>query len=147
MVTSFDLVRRDIDLLEHLSLSCVFVDEVHRVKNEDSQLNIALHKFQCLQRFGLTGTTVQNDYSEMHSILDWTNPDKLGSLKEWKKLVVKPLTVGQSAGASEEERVRMHEVALTLKDKFLPKFFLRRTKKVIENQVSVLLYSTLSSKH
>lgn len=40
----------------------------------------------------------------MWAILDWTNPNRLGTESQWKHLVVKPLTVGQSASASEEER-------------------------------------------
>lgn len=56
MVTSFDLARRDIDLLDALELSVVIVDEVHRVKNPRSKLTIAFDRFQCVSRFGLTGT-------------------------------------------------------------------------------------------
>ncbi|KIM41907.1 hypothetical protein M413DRAFT_445116 [Hebeloma cylindrosporum] len=135
IVTSFDLARRDINLLDDLAWSCIIVDEVHRVKNEVSKITQAYHQFNCLRRFGLTGTTIQNSYKEMWTILDWTNPDRLGSSRQWHGYVVKPLTAGQSAGATEEERAKAVAVARILRDKLLPNFFLRRTKDIIKDQL------------
>ncbi|EKM76213.1 hypothetical protein AGABI1DRAFT_63554, partial [Agaricus bisporus var. burnettii JB137-S8] len=132
---SFDIARKDIDLLDTLAWDCVFVDEVHRVKNVWSKLTLALHQFACSRRFGLTGTTIQNSYQEMWTILDWTNPGRLGTSRQWQKYVVKPLTAGQSAAATEEERAQAQMVAVILKTKLLPEFFLRRTKNIIKNQL------------
>lgn len=92
------------DLLEDLPWSCVIVDEVHRVKNPRSETTRSLNRFKCLRRFGLTGTTIQNDYMEMWTILDWTNPKKLGTPSQWKGFVKQPLTTGQSAQATEEQK-------------------------------------------
>ncbi|XP_006455871.1 hypothetical protein AGABI2DRAFT_76351 [Agaricus bisporus var. bisporus H97] len=135
VITSFDIARKDIDLLDTLAWDCVFVDEVHRVKNVWSKLTLALHQFACSRRFGLTGTTIQNSYQEMWTILDWTNPGRLGTSRQWQKYVVKPLTAGQSAAATEEERAQAQMVAVILKTKLLPEFFLRRTKNIIKNQL------------
>ncbi|KAJ3572782.1 hypothetical protein NP233_g2852 [Leucocoprinus birnbaumii] len=118
VVTSFDIARKDIELLDNLAWSCVFVDEI-----------------ACGRRFGLTGTTIQNSYQEMWTILDWTNPGRLGTPRQWHRFVVKPLTAGQSAAATEEERAEARVVALILKHKLLPDFFLRRTKEIIRNQL------------
>ena len=56
VVTSFDLARKDISLLDDLAWSCIIVDEVHRVKNPKSKLTDAFNEFRCHVRFGLTGT-------------------------------------------------------------------------------------------
>jgi SNF2 family DNA or RNA helicase len=104
VLTSFDLARREIDLLDDLPWSCVFVDEVHRVKNSRSKITEAYHQFSCQRRFGLTGTAIQNSYLELWTILDWTNPGRLGSSKQWTGFVARPLTIGQSAGATEDQR-------------------------------------------
>ncbi len=103
MVTTFDLARIDIDLLDDLPFSCIFVDEAHRLKNVNSKITQAYHQFKCKVRFGLTGTAIQNSYDELHTILDWTNPGKLGTIKQWKGYIQKPLTVGQSANSTPEE--------------------------------------------
>ncbi|KAL9710545.1 hypothetical protein Ac2012v2_006079 [Leucoagaricus gongylophorus] len=135
VVTSFEIARKDIDLLDSLPWSCIFVDEVHRVKNVSSKLTLALHQFTSGRRFGLTGTMIQNSYQEMWTILDWTNPGQLGTSRQWYRLVVKPLTTGQSAAATEEERAKAQMVAQVLKNKLLPEFFLRRTKEIIRDQL------------
>ncbi|KAF9006951.1 P-loop containing nucleoside triphosphate hydrolase protein [Cyathus striatus] len=135
VLTTFDLARRDINLLDDLPWSCIFVDEVHRVKNLTSKITLAYHQFTCSRRFGLTGTTIQNSYKEMWTILDWTNPGQLGTPRQWQGYVVKPLTEGQSAGATEEQRAKAVLVANTLKTKLLPKFFLRRLADIIKHQL------------
>ncbi|KAG8215230.1 RAD26-like SNF2 family DNA-dependent ATPase [Butyriboletus roseoflavus] len=135
VITSFDLARKDISLLDELPWSVIIVDEVHRVKNPRSKITMAYHQFVCMRRFGLTGTAIQNSYNELWTILDWTNPGQLGSMKQWKGFVVKPLTVGQSANATEEERTKALAVATIVRDKLLPKFFKRRTKDIIKNQL------------
>ncbi|KAH0579842.1 hypothetical protein H2248_002670 [Termitomyces sp. 'cryptogamus'] len=135
VLTSFDLARKDIDILDTLPWTCIFVDEVHRVKNVSSKITLAYHQFACERRFGLTGTTIQNSYKEMWTILDWTNPGRLGTARQWQGFIVKPLTAGQSAGATEDERAKALVVALVLRDKLLPKFFLRRTKDIISSQL------------
>ncbi|KAG6868651.1 hypothetical protein C0993_012456 [Termitomyces sp. T159_Od127] len=139
VLTTFDLARKDIDILDTLPWTCIFVDEVHRVKNVTSKITVAYHQFACERRFGLTGTTIQNSYKEMWTILDWTNPGRLGTARQWHGFIVKPLTTGQSAGASEDERAKALVVALVLRDKLLPKFFLRRTKDIIRSQVLEIL--------
>ncbi|TEB22485.1 hypothetical protein FA13DRAFT_1641399 [Coprinellus micaceus] len=135
VVTSFDLALRDIEDLKDEAWSCVIIDEVHRVKNEKSNTTQALHTFPQRGRFGLTGTTIQNSYNEMWNILDWTNPGRVGTSKEWVKYVTKPLTSGQSASATDKQRAMKQLVANTLTNELLPQLFLRRTKEVIRNRL------------
>lgn len=106
VLTSFDIALKDIDLLDNLQWSCIFVDEVHRVKNLSSQISLALHRFECLRRFGLTGTAIQNSYDELHAILHWTDPGRLGMTKHWKSLISQPLRRGQSSTATDAEKAK-----------------------------------------
>ncbi|PPQ68987.1 hypothetical protein CVT25_009172 [Psilocybe cyanescens] len=135
VITSFDLARRYIADLEDLAFTCVIIDEVHRVKDKKTKISQAFDQFESLRRFGLTGTAIQNSYDELWAILDWTNPGELGTLKQWRGYVNKPLTAAQSTTANEETRAVGMSVALILKDKLLPDFFLRRTKDIIKNQM------------
>ena len=48
---------------------------------------------------------IQNDYQELWTILDWTNPGAVGTKKQWDGFIARPLTRGQSKSASEDERV------------------------------------------
>lgn len=104
---SFDLALRDIALLDDLAWSCIIVDEVHRVKNPRAKTTAAYNQFNPdAVRIGLTGTAIQNKYEEMHTILDWTNPGRLGTPAQWQFYVAGPLVRGQSKACTEEERAR-----------------------------------------
>ncbi|KAI0744759.1 P-loop containing nucleoside triphosphate hydrolase protein [Earliella scabrosa] len=126
LITSFDVARGDIDLLDELPWSCIFIDEVHRVKNPRSKLASAFSRFACAQRFGLSGTVIQNGYEELWTVLNWTNPGAAGTRKQWENYVEKPLRVGQSKSASEDEQLKAAIVAKVLTEKLLPQLFLRR---------------------
>lgn len=106
VLAGFETAVKDITLLDDLPFSLIIIDEAHRVKNPVSKTTKAFNQFECQRRFGLTGTIIQNSYMEMWTILDWTNPGMVGSRKQWKGFVVRPLTIGQSAGAGEEERLK-----------------------------------------
>ncbi|KAI0830128.1 P-loop containing nucleoside triphosphate hydrolase protein [Trametes gibbosa] len=135
LITSFEVARIDIDLIDELPWSCIFIDEVHRVKNPRSKLAAAFSRFTCLRRFGLSGTVIQNGYEELWTVLDWTNPGAAGTKKQWETYVEKPLKVGQSKSATDEEHVQAAEVAKLLTEKLLPHLFLRRTKQIIQDQL------------
>ena len=114
----------DIDLIDELPWSCIFIDEVHRVKNPRSKLATAFSRFTCPCRFGLSGTgasssllevdgglrrrilVIQNGYEELWTVLNWTNPGAVGTRKQWETYVEKPLRLGQSKSASDEEHVK-----------------------------------------
>lgn len=106
MIATPNLARTDIGVISDLPFSCIIIDEVHNVKNPLSKTSKAFNTFECDVRFGLTGTAIQNDYMELWTILDWTNPGRLGTKKQWKGFVANPLKLGQSRGASEEVRVK-----------------------------------------
>ncbi|RPD77013.1 hypothetical protein L226DRAFT_459287 [Lentinus tigrinus ALCF2SS1-7] len=135
VVTSFDVARMDIDLIDELPWSCIFIDEVHRVKNPRSKLATSFARFTCPCRFGLSGTVIQNGYEELWTVLNWTNPGAVGTKKQWESYVEKPLRVGQSRSASDEEHVTAALVAKVLTEKLLPELFLRRTKQIIQDQL------------
>ncbi|KAI0632843.1 P-loop containing nucleoside triphosphate hydrolase protein [Trametes polyzona] len=135
LITSFEIARMDIDLIDELAWSCIFIDEVHRVKNPKSKLAEAYSRFTCPRRFGLSGTVIQNGYEELWTVLNWTNPGAVGTKKQWETYVEKPLRVGQSKSASDEEHVQAALVAKLLTEKLLPHLFLRRTKQIIQDQL------------
>ncbi|KAI5887646.1 uncharacterized protein SCHCODRAFT_01160285 [Schizophyllum commune H4-8] len=135
IIVSHDMLRREIDSFDDLAISCVFLDEAHVIKRADAGLTQAVNRFECMRRFALTGTLIQNSYMEMHPVLDWTNPGALGTRAQWKSTIVKPLVVGQSASATAEQRRKQDEIAEILNKVILPRFFLRRTKYLIKGQL------------
>jgi len=119
-------MRADIELLQELPFSCIFVDECHNAKEITSKTYQSLKSFACTVRFGMTGTALQNKYEELWTILDFAVPGKLGKIDEWKHFVAAPLRNGQRREATDKERAISTRVAAALHGKILPQFFLRR---------------------
>lgn len=135
VLSSFEQVRDHISEFEDLPWSCIFLDEAHKIKNINASITKAYNRFLCPVRFGLTGTAVQNTYNELWPLLAWSNPERLGNERHWKWAISRPLALGQSQSATEAERRRAIILTKALKENLLPLFFLRRTKKLIEDQL------------
>ena len=52
----------------------IVCDEVHTIKSPSSKMAMAMKKFKERRRIGMTGTILQNSYSEYWSVLDWVVP-------------------------------------------------------------------------
>ncbi|CAE6482361.1 unnamed protein product [Rhizoctonia solani] len=135
VITAFDTARSYIDHLSDLPWSIVIVDEVHRCKNPVSGTTIALNKFTCRVRFGLTGTAIQNGYKELWTLLDWCSPGHVGTQSQWKNAISVPLAEGQAHKATQAQVSKSRLLADRLVNKLLPYFFLRRTKALIADQM------------
>ncbi|KAG9049900.1 hypothetical protein FS837_008662 [Tulasnella sp. UAMH 9824] len=82
-----------------------------------------------------TGTMIQNSYREMWPLLNWSNPTRVGTEKDWNRFIVRPMQEGQSKDASGKEVAESRELARRFVENLLPKFFLRRTKDLIKDQL------------
>ncbi|KAG8934609.1 hypothetical protein FRC01_001710 [Tulasnella sp. 417] len=110
-------------------------NEAHKIKNSLSQTAQAYNLFKCEVRFGLTGTMIQNSYREMWPLLNWSNPTRVGTEKDWNRFIVRPMQEGQSKDASGKEVAESRELARRFVENLLPQFFLRRTKDLIKDQL------------
>ena len=135
LITSHETASLNIDQLNNLDFTCIFIDEAHKLKNPGSQMTRAMNTFSCRARFALTGTAIQNSYRELYTLADWTNPGLLGSVKEWQAEIEVPLKRGQRRDASEEQLADARTRAEKLVRNVLPLFFLRRTKALISDQL------------
>ena len=135
MITSHETASLSIEHLRDLDLSCIIIDEAHKLKNPHSQMTQAMQTFSCKARFALTGTAIQNSYRELYTLGDWTNPGLLGTVKEWIAEIEDPLKHGQKRGADPERVADARTRAEKLVRNVLPIFFLRRTKSLIADQL------------
>lgn len=88
-----------------------------------------------LCRIGLTGTAIQNSYGELWTLLNWTNPGRFGTMAEWDRTIATPLRLGQSHDATMHQLSTARITAKKLVTNLLPRFFLRRMKTLIADQL------------
>ncbi len=77
LITSYPLIRRDIELLKDYTFRFVILDEAQNIKNAGSMAAAAVKQLQADTRFALTGTPMENGVGELWSIFDFVLPGYL----------------------------------------------------------------------
>ncbi|MEM9884032.1 MAG: DEAD/DEAH box helicase, partial [Planctomycetota bacterium] len=87
VVTSFGLMRRDIDALKEIDFDYAVLDEAQAIKNPASQSAKAARLLKARHRLALTGTPVENHLGDLWSIFEFLNPGMLGANARFSELV------------------------------------------------------------
>lgn len=95
LVTSYDLLKRDIDLYENKQFLYEIIDEAQYIKNHTTEAAKAVKVINSQQRFALTGTPVENRLSELWSIFDYLMPGFLFSYETFKTRLEAPIVKQQ----------------------------------------------------
>ena len=98
-VTSYDLLKRDIDLYEGHEFHTCVLDEGQFVKNQSTKASQAVKRVTCRQRFVLTGTPIENRLSELWNLFDFLMPGYLFSHQRFVERLEKPIASKGDAAA------------------------------------------------
>lgn len=79
VITSYGIVRQDIDILEQFHFNYIILDESQVIKNPDSNIAKAVKKLNSTSRLILTGTPIENTTMDLWSQMSFLNPGLLGS--------------------------------------------------------------------
>jgi hypothetical protein len=85
-ITSYPLLRRDIEWYEKQKFRTLFLDEAQAIKNHASLTSHAVRRLQAGQRFALTGTPIENSLDELWSIFDAIFPGLFSGKKSFSDL-------------------------------------------------------------
>ena len=91
LITSYDLLKRDIICYEKLRFSYQIIDEAQYIKNASTQSAKAVKAVQARTRFALTGTPIENRLGELWSIFDYLMPGFLFSQQRFRKEYESPV--------------------------------------------------------
>ncbi|MBX6750782.1 MAG: DEAD/DEAH box helicase family protein [Micromonosporaceae bacterium] len=78
VLTTYGTAAKDVDRLAEVQWDRVVLDEAQHVKNSASLTARAIRRFPARHRIALTGTPVENQLSELWSIMDFLNPGAWG---------------------------------------------------------------------
>ena len=87
VVTSYGLLRRDIDALRHHRFEFVILDEAQAIKNPASQSAKSARLLDGRFKIALTGTPIENHLGDLWSIFEFLNPGMLGSNTGFARMV------------------------------------------------------------
>ncbi|BAW95890.1 SNF2 helicase, putative [[Synechococcus] sp. NIES-970] len=91
ILTSYPLVFRDQKELETVSWQGIILDEAQNIKNPQAKQSEAVRALDSGFRIALTGTPVENRLRELWSILDFLNPNFLGSQQFFQRRFAIPI--------------------------------------------------------
>ena len=98
LVTSYDLLRRDVEEYAPLHLSRVVLDEAQYIKNPKAQVTRAVKCLDADVRLALTGTPIENRLADLWSIFDFLMPGYLGTRDQFAKRYEGPVEAGEHDG-------------------------------------------------
>ncbi|CAH8563506.1 unnamed protein product [Schistosoma intercalatum] len=78
----------------------VVCDEGHLMKNSKSHITKAVSQIRTMKRVVLTGTPLQNNLNEYHTMVDFVKPNLLGTLKEFNNRFGNPIKNGQHSNST-----------------------------------------------
>ncbi len=119
ILSSYGIVRNDIELLKNYTFRYIVLDESQFIKNPGSKNYRAILKLKGQNRMVLTGTPIENSVKDLWSQMNFLNPGLLGDLGFFTKHFVSPI-----------EKNNDDHAAAKLKNLVHP-FILRRTKEEV----------------
>ncbi|MBR6527927.1 MAG: SNF2 helicase associated domain-containing protein [Lachnospiraceae bacterium] len=100
LITSYDLLKRDIAEYEDCCFAYQVLDEAQYIKNHSTAASKAVKVIRSRTRYALTGTPIENRLSELWSIFDYLMPGFLYGYDTFKKELEKPITRQQNEDAT-----------------------------------------------
>ncbi len=120
VITSYQTMVRDLELLREVRWTTVLLDEAQVVKNPDTQARAAAAALTATSRFAITGTPIENHLGELWSELDLAVPGVLGRRAAFDAIYRRPVEKFGATAPLEALRQRVRP------------FLLRRTKAAVE---------------
>lgn len=115
LITTYNLVKRDLESYKKIFFDYVILDEAQNIKNPSSQNSKSVKELKSKNRFALTGTPIENSLMELWSIFDFIMPNYLYDENKFTTRYYRRL---------EEEPVIIEELK-----RLVTPFILRRYKK------------------
>ncbi len=125
-IVSYGVGLNDVGYLNEAEFDLVILDEAQRIKNWKTKTAKGLKKLRSQYAFVLTGTPLENKLEELHSIVEFIDPYKLGALFRFlDKHQIKDASGGKVIGYQ-----HLNEI-----NKLLHDILIRRTKNEILGQL------------
>ncbi|XP_027098373.1 TATA-binding protein-associated factor BTAF1 isoform X1 [Coffea arabica] len=127
IVTSYDVVRKDIDYLGQVFWNYCILDEGHIIKNSKSKVTATVKQLKAQHRLILSGTPIQNNVLDLWSLFDFLMPGFLGTERQFQATYGKPLLAARDPKCSSKD-AEAGALAMEALHKQVMPFLLRRTK-------------------
>lgn len=129
VVTTYALLRRDLEELQNHTFNCIILDEAQNIKNPNTITARSVRRIKADMRLCLSGTPIENNLFELWSLFEFLMPGFLGSQHAFQRGVIKPIKDGDC------------ETLDYLRTRVRP-FILRRTKSEVAKDLPPKIENT-----
>jgi superfamily II DNA or RNA helicase len=123
VITTYNVLARDIEEMKRLSWHLVVLDEAQVIKSPDAKATRAVCQLNTRHRLCLSGTPIENNLQELWSEFAFLNPGLLGDRKGFSKRFRTPIEKNNDA-------IRRIQLIRRIKP-----FLLRRTKAEVATEL------------
>lgn len=116
LITSYDMLKRDIASYENLHFHYQIIDEAQYIKNHRTQAARSVCSIHSVTRFALTGTPIENRLSELWSIFEYLMPGFLYPYAYFRSELEQPIVENKD------------KIAATRLQQLVRPFIMRRLK-------------------
>lgn len=143
------LINYEKVLLHHSELTKVkfdllICDEGHRLKNSSNKVLNHLIGLNVARKVMLSGTPIQNDLVEFHTIIDFINPGILGDFKSFQKLFINPILRSRDVNCVDPIAKALGEKMSKQLIQLTQQFTIRRTQSILsqylKKKTEVIVY-------
>jgi superfamily II DNA or RNA helicase len=131
IITSYGLIRNDLEALKCYNFLYVILDESQVIKNPHSKTYKAVITLNASHRVVLTGTPIENSLTDLWAQMNFLNPGLLGNFEFFKSQFVTPI-----------EKSNDDKQAHILQTLIRP-FVLRRTKSEVARELPALIQQVI----
>lgn len=144
VVTSYEMIVKDFKRFKPVLWSYLVVDEGHRLKNFECTLIQQLKKLDSANRLLLTGTPLQNNLSELWSLLNFILPDIFKDLDLFQKWFDFGLAEGQDESIQKEVEEQLVESLHSVLKPFLLRRFKKDVLQHLPHKKEYIVYASLT---
>ncbi len=94
VITTYALLRRDMEELEKHEFNSIILDEAQNIKNPNTITARSVRQINAKMRLCLSGTPIENNLFELWSLFEFLMPGFLGSQHAFHRGIVKPIKDG-----------------------------------------------------
>ena len=119
VISTYGIIRNDIDLLKEIRFKYVILDESQAIKNPQSKIYRSALLLKAANYLTISGTPIENSLSDLWAQLNFLNRGMLGSIKSFDDEFIQPIEKNNDTQKGELLR------------SLIEPFILRRTKEQV----------------
>lgn len=138
IITSYDYLKRDIDLYKDVQFMFHIIDEAQYIKNHLTLNAKSVKQIKSSNRFALTGTPIENNLAEIWSIFDFIMPGFLYSYGKFKQEFEEPII--------KDENIEVLNKLRRLVNPFILRRLKKDVLKELPDKTEIIMYTNLEGK-